>query len=574
MHLPCLLSYRLRQSLSANHRRAIMTLTKRNAGTTPARRCCHVLLPLSLLIILSNTAFFCYAASATKAEPIQAPDSLSPVLAAAETLPSGSSNEEYSRDWIEGAARYVETPMQRTDWNYSDYVIWSLMIVQAFLIYVLLRNRAKYKATRSLLKRSQLELEHRVAERTDKLRAINDKLYDVIAKHEKTEELLKASQEYVHCVINSMPSIIVGLTPQGAITQWNASAEQATGVDAHDALGQLVHDVYPNLPIKVETIQEALDQNMAKVLENIQHDNDRYIDISVYPLVSTKLSGAVLRIDDVTLRVELENMMIQTEKMMSLGELAAGTAHEINNPLSAIIQSVQNIRRRLSDKMAKNVEVADALHLELSVLNAYLDQREILHFLDNIQEAGERASHIVRNMLEFSRADSSNHSFVDIVNLLENSLELASDSFKLDIGIQFDHICIVKQFAPNMPQVNCSPAEIQQVVLNLLRNASQAFSKGPSPDYEPTITLIADFDGDNAIIEIADNGPGISDTAKRHIFEPFFTTKDVDKGTGLGLSVSYFIITEHHGGAIEVDSTLNQGAHFIIRLPLHGPSSH
>lgn len=451
-----------------------------------------------------------------------------------------------------------------------SYFLWTLILIQALLIYILLRNRSKYKSTRRLLKQTQHDLEHRVVERTDKLRAINNKLYDEIAKHEKTEELLRESQEYINSIINSMSSILIGVTPQSAVTHWNSAAEQATGIGAQEALGRILKDIYPDLPVESSAIKEAIINHQAKVCENQLTNDGSYIDVSIFPLASKKLSGAVLRIDDVTMRVQLENMMTQTEKMMSLGELAAGTAHEINNPLSAILQGVQNINRRLGTTMKKNRQTAESLDTNMETIRSYLQEREILHFLENIKEAGERASHIVQNMLEFSRANNSNHSPINIIELIENTLELATDSFKLDIGVQFTRIKIDKQFADKMPSLNCSGAEIQQVLLNLLRNASQALnSKKLATETEPTITVKANFDDNYATLEVADNGPGMKDAVKRHIFEPFFTTKDVGQGTGLGLSVSYFIITEHHGGTIEVDSKLGLGSRFIIRLPLY-----
>src|SRR5690606_542213 len=117
------------------------------------------------------------------------------------------------------------------------------------------------------------------------------------------------------------------------------------------------------------------------------------------------------------------------------------------------------------------------------------------------------------------------------------------------------------------------PPEIQQVIRNLLRNARQALASdlenNTEPSFKPMITLRAYADAEYATIEVEDNGPGMSEDVKSHIFEPFYTTKEVGKGTGLGLSVSYFIITEHHKGKIEVDSTPGKGTRFIIRLPLN-----
>jgi two-component system, NtrC family, sensor kinase len=444
-------------------------------------------------------------------------------------------------------------------------ILLSIVIcVQMILIAVLLRNRRRYKLTKRLLKESQRDLEIRVNERTEKLRTINNKLYEEIAKHETTEELLRDSQDYVQSIINSMPSILIGVTPTGVITHWNSAAEQSTDTSAAQAMGRPLMDVYRDLPLTLAQIKDAIRTHVSNVKENMLLDDGTYIDVSVYPLQSNKLTGAVIRIEDVTLKVQMEYMMIHNEKMLSLGELAAGTAHEINNPLSAILQGVQNIRRRLSESLEKNHTAALQVGVSLADVNAYLKAREIDVFVNHIQEAGERASQIVRNMLEFSRANDPELHPIDLIQLTDHTLELASHSFSTDVGASMDKIAVTRDYATDMPLVNCVGAEIQQVLLNLLRNAAQVLSTTKQPKIHVRIW----HDNNYAMLEVSDNGPGIPEAIKRRIFEPFFTTKKVGDGTGLGLSVSYFIVTEHHGGMIEVDSEQDQGTRFVVRLPL------
>jgi len=451
-------------------------------------------------------------------------------------------------------------------------VISGLLVLQTLLVIGLQRSRVSHKRAKTDLKRAQKELEQRIIERTNKLRTINNQLYDEIAKHEITEELLRETQDYLHSIINSMPSILIGVTRQGYITHWNAAAERGTDIAANDALGRHINEVYPELPVTNTTIQEAIDRAVPQVNENIQYGSGsqaRYTDLTVYPLISSEVTGAVIRVDDVTMRVRIENMMIQNEKMMSLGELAAGMAHEINNPLSAILHGVQNIYRRTSPDLAMNHKVAEKLDITVSQIHGYLKERDIFKFIDGIRDAGERSAHIVTNMLEFSRGNSRKHSPVDITELLEHSLDLANNTFELKTPDGIEQLKIVKEFDRNLPPAPCSAAEIQQVVLNLLRNASQAFT---SEDYgaplEPTIYVRTRQEDNCVCFEIEDNGPGMDEHVRRHIFEPFFTTKEVGKGTGLGLSVSYFIITEHHEGTIEVDSLPGKGTIFTIKLPL------
>jgi len=327
-------------------------------------------------------------------------------------------------------------------------------------------------------------------------------------------------------------------------------------------------EIFPELPANIEMVQKAIDSGEAQIKENLRQGEGSqaiYSDLAVYPVVQDEFGGAVIRLDDITMKVRLENMMIQNEKMLSLGELAAGMAHEINNPLSAIMQGVQNIRRRLSVDMPANQQVAEHLEVDMPALEAYMQQRGIPRFLAMVEGAGERAANIVTNMLEFSRSNSVQHSLVNINELIEHSLDLAISTFDIPSSIGKQRIRINKRLAEDIPAVLCSGAEIQQVLLNLLRNASQAMSDMAIADPEISIStkqLAASIE-----IRVKDNGPGMEEDVRQHIFEPFYTTKSTGKGTGLGLSVSYFIITEHHQGSIEVESEMGKGSEFIIRLP-------
>ncbi len=451
-------------------------------------------------------------------------------------------------------------------------VIIALLLIQTLLIGGLQRSRIKYKEAKESLKRSQKALEERVVERTNKLRTLNNQLYEEIAKHEITEELLQETQDYLQSMINSMPSILIGVTREGTVTQWNSAATRATDIAAEDALGKNISQLSPLLKIDIAMVRNAIDQGTTQIKEAVQSDDNgqlNYADWIIYPLLSTDMAGAVIRIDDVTMRVRFENMMIQNEKMMSLGELAAGMAHEINNPLSAILHGVQNIQRRTTARLPSNLEIAEKHNLTLEQLQAYLEERGIYKFIADIRDAGERSAHIVTNMLEFSRTSSLKLTPINIADLLEHSLELAINSFDLQFSIGSKRLDIQRDFQKHLPLVPCSAAEIQQVLINIIRNAAQSFHHWPTHGKDrPYIKLSLSSTESEMVIAIKDNGPGMTDITKRHLFEPFFTTKDVGKGTGLGLSVSYFIITEHHDGHIEVESAEGKGSTFTIKLPL------
>jgi signal transduction histidine kinase len=253
---------------------------------------------------------------------------------------------------------------------------------------------------------------------------------------------------------------------------------------------------------------------------------------------------------------------------MSVGGLAAGMAHEINNPLGGMLQSLQNVIRRMSTGLPANEADAIACGTRLETIRCYLERREIFRFLENIRISGERASHIVENMLSFSRRSESRKTPVALPALLDKAIELAAHDYDLKKKFDFRHIRIERRYEPGLPPVCCVATEIEQVIFNLLRNAAQAMRERAPNTHPPCITLHLRRENDLAVIEIADNGPGMEESQLKRIFEPFFTTKEVGVGTGLGLSVAYFIIANNHNGSMAAESSPGKGASFIIRLPL------
>jgi two-component system NtrC family sensor kinase len=450
-------------------------------------------------------------------------------------------------------------------------VITLLLAIQTLLIIGLQRSRLNNKRARKALKQSQKELEQRITERTATLEVTNLKLQDEIIRHEATVLLLRETQDYLHNILNAMPSVIIGVTYQGTVTHWNTAAEITTGISAKEALGTPLTTTCPFSYITQNLIENTIDAGVPYRKENMQEGQGseaRYTDLTIYPLNAAQGIGAVIRLDDVTAKVKVEHMMIQNEKMFSLGELAAGIAHEINNPIGAILHSVQNILRRTSPGFEQNRRVTDVMDIDIQQIHDYLQKRGIYKFLEDIREAGQRSANIVTNMLEFSHSHLRAISLIDLKNVIDHSIEL---SINIDTGKEkrSSPIKIIKEVDENLPRILGSAPELQQVVLNLLRNARQALINDPRDDAsEPIIKVRAKRQRDRVLIEVEDNGPGMTDEVKKHIFEPFYTTKEVGKGTGLGLSVSYFIISEHHKGKITVESTIGKGTVFTIALPL------
>jgi len=365
--------------------------------------------------------------------------------------------------------------------------------------------------------------------------------------------------------------VLVGVDQEGRVTQWNRTAQRMTGLTEKEARGQLLDQVMPSLSSHIQTIRDAIatrtPQLGQKIAERV-NDETRYADIMVYPLIANGVEGAVIRRDDVTERVRIEQMMIQTEKMMSVGGLAAGMAHEINNPLGAIMQGVQNAIRRVSPDLEANEKTARACGTDLTAIRAYLEKRSILKYLEGMREASGRAAKIVSNMLTFSRRSESKLAPIEINDLIDSVLELADSDYDLQKKYDFRHVEIVRDYEDGLSQVPCTATEIEQVFLNIIRNAAEAMAEHRVEKGEPRITIKTRKEKDRALIEIEDNGPGMDEETGKRVFEPFFTTKPVGVGTGLGLSVSYFIVTNNHNGTLNVESETGKGTRFMIRLPL------
>ncbi len=447
-----------------------------------------------------------------------------------------------------------------------------LALLQSVLILELNRNRLRKKEDISLLQARQRMLEERLRDRTEKWRAASETHELASRRHEQTTALLNETKEYLNSIIHSMPSMLIGVTPSGYVTHWNRATELATQRREAEVLGHRVDEAYPQLPHVLDWIHHAIEQELPLTHENLRmpgeaRGEEHYYDITVFPLVFSNNSGAVIRIDDVSLRVRLENMMVQSEKMLSLGGLAAGMAHEINNPLAAIVQSVQNIQRRLDPDNPHNIEQAKRIDLDLQRVRTYLQQRDILRFLQGIQEAGSRAAGIVNNMLEFSRGSSRIEPAVDLQAVLRHATDFFMNSLKMSHPEQAHGLKIeLQQPAMPLPLIPCNSSEIQQVIVNLLKNSSDASLN--LPEARRHIHLSTHLLDHIVRIQIQDHGQGMSEEVRRHIFDPFYTTKDIGQGTGLGLSISYFIITERHQGQIEVKSRPGLGTLFNIDLPL------
>ena len=261
-----------------------------------------------------------------------------------------------------------------------------------------------------------------------------------------------------------------------------------------------------------------------------------------------------------------QDRLVQTEKLASLGQLTAGIAHEMKNPLNFVnnfsavsVELIDELRQALAGAKLDN-----KLRAEISEIADTLQGN-----LDKVVQHGKRADAIVKNMLLHSRAGSGEHRPVDINALVEESLNLAYHGARAEK--QGFTITLEKSFDPTAGEVDVFPQEITRALLNLISNGFYAATKRKAEanggDYEPTLSAATKNLGDRVEIRIRDNGTGIPPEVKEKMFNPFFTTKPAGEGTGLGLSISHDIIVKQHGGSIEVDTQPGEFTEIRIILP-------
>ena len=255
---------------------------------------------------------------------------------------------------------------------------------------------------------------------------------------------------------------------------------------------------------------------------------------------------------------QANRQLLQSEKMAAIGQLAAGVAHEINNPVGYVYSNLQSLETyltdlfRLTDAVDSATSVADLKTIKKSIDYDFM-REDLLDLLGESREGIERVKTIISAMKDFSHIEEEEFKPADLHRGIETTLNVVNNELKYKAEV-------IREFG-ELPEVVCIISQINQVIMNLLVNAAHAI------DQFGRITVRTSVQNDHVVIEIEDTGKGISEQDRHRIFDPFFTTKPVGKGTGLGLSLSFNII-EKHNGKITVDSAPGQGTCFHIRLPI------
>jgi two-component system NtrC family sensor kinase len=358
----------------------------------------------------------------------------------------------------------------------------------------------------------------------------NSQLYTSL--EQKATEIARL-KDFSENIVESLNVGVLAVDLEGLVESWNTRMEQLFGVAREQAVGHQLNSLLPeelSREINARSDEELITGIYKQRLHHL--GKTLTLNVSITPLVSKsgERIGRLLLFDDVTQRERLEEQMTQTEKLTSLGLLAAGVAHEVNTPLAVISNYIQMLGKQMPDG----------------------DPRQAI--IEKIVKQTFRASEIVNNLLNFSRTNATEVVDIDVNRVVEETLSLVAHPLKTS------QIQVVRQLGETLPAVRGSANKLQQVFLNLFLNARDAMPAGGMLEVRTTAH------NGSVEVEVVDTGAGIAREHIHRIFDPFFTTKASGRGTGLGLSVSYGIIKEH-SGKIDVRSTVGKGTSFHVELP-------
>jgi PAS domain S-box-containing protein len=432
-----------------------------------------------------------------------------------------------------------------------------------------------------------------------------------ISERKQAEAKLQEREEFLRSIFNGAQQAIFVIdvleNSSFQYSDWNCYTEELLGIKGSEAIGKTPEDIFgiSQGTVLREYYKQCLTTHSTVIYEEllILSEQPSWWFTTLNPLKDDtgkvyRIVGTALNISDrkqaeallqeknsdleQTL-VELQHaqtQLIQSEKMSSLGQLVAGVAHEINNPVNFIHGNLSHANDYTQDLIdlvelyQTHVPNPPAI-IQATTQTIDLDflKDDLPKVLSSMKVGSERIREIVRSLRSFSRLDEAEFKAVDIHEGIDSTLMILQS--RLKAKPDSPNVQILKEYG-TLPLVDCYPGQLNQVLMNIISNAIDALEEAESKSasgFSPQITIGTCVISDNQIkIQIADNGSGMNEQVRSRLFDPFFTTKTVGKGTGLGLSISYQIVTEKHSGRLTCQSAPGQGAKFIIEIPIHQTS--
>ncbi|GAB3051882.1 ATP-binding protein [Virgibacillus ainsalahensis] len=359
----------------------------------------------------------------------------------------------------------------------------------------------------------------------------NSRLYNAVVQSKKEWEN----------TFHGVQDLLVVVDTNGVIQRFNAAVSRFLQVPDHHIYGETLESVFSLADSENKKLLLKNLFNGSSVFEQISLKNNRVFEVSIYPVYhhdADDIQGAILSMKDITEKVYMESQLLQSAKLAAIGEMAAGVAHELNSPLTAILGNSQLLMRKFDKK------------------------EQSYRMLEDIRNCGDRSKKIISNLLTFSRQDD--------LMFEKCSINSAVDQVASLIGYQIErqNIQLDIQLDQHIPDFDGNLQQIEQIFINLLINAKDELEECTHPNKKITIrTGLQEWDGLNWVtLKVSDNGRGIPSAKQDEIFYPFYTTKEAMKGTGLGLSVSLGI-AKTHNGRLEIRSRKDQGSLFLLMIP-------
>jgi PAS domain S-box-containing protein len=386
-----------------------------------------------------------------------------------------------------------------------------------------------------------------------------------------TADDMKAD-EY-RALVESVAAALVMLDARGAIRYLNEAGAQIIGAPLAEALGQRLARVAPAFEAALrERIETCIRSGESIRVQELRLESEgaapRYIGLTICAVKGRLAGSCVIVARDITLQKRIDVQTVHSLKLESIGQLAAGIAHEINTPAQFVGDNLRFLQDQLSALLPLLPRLVGASPAASDAAELEFLADETPKAIADALEGVERITRIVGALKEFSHPSRADKTEVDLNHVIESTTVVARHEWKYVAVLELD-------LDPEVHGVPCHPDEIHQVLLNLIVNAAHAIAERNAHEKRALgkLRIATRLAGEVCEIRVEDDGAGIPASIRERIFDPFFTTKGVGKGTGQGLAISRSIVVDKHGGSIEVESEAGRGAAFVVRLPLKAEKS-
>ena len=409
-----------------------------------------------------------------------------------------------------------------------------------------------------------------------------------IGERKKNEEALRTSRQEAEIFINAVPSILIGVDNDSRVTRWNSAAQSAFGISEKEVLGKSLADcgvkwLRPDMGEEIQSWCSERGSRRCDLAPFQMNGEKRLLGVTITAVRVANANSTKLLVigSDITDRSALEAQLRQSQKLESVGQLAAGIAHEINTPTQYIGDNVRFLKDAFEDlsrvltgyqgllAAAKDHTLSCETIMEVTAAVERADAgyliEEIPKAIEQTLEGVTRVSTLVSAMKEFSHPGTKEKTPLDLNHAIESTITVARNEWKYVSDVETD-------FDVSLPPISCQPGEFNQVILNLIVNAAHAIADviakgGPE---KGKIRIQTRNCPEWVEIRVQDTGSGIPEKVRARIFDPFFTTKEIGKGTGQGLAIARSVVVDKHDGTIHFETEEGKGTTFIIQLPHDG----